>query len=66
MIKIKYQDPKNLEQFIVEELDENIEIDKYCENLHKEKLCNTADCNGENCKIWMEVNGEFVLIGVFD
>lgn len=68
IIKIKYQDPNNLNEFIIEELDDNIiNVPEYCGNLHKTKLCDDKEkCNGENCKIWIETNGEFILAGVQD
>lgn len=68
IVKIKYQNPDNLSEFIVEELDDAlINVPEYCNTLHKTKLCNdTEKCNGENCKIWIEANGEFVLAGVED
>lgn len=68
IVKIKYQDPQNLQNFIVVEVDdEQVNIPQYCENLHKTVLCNnSANCNGENCKIWIESHGQFVLAGVPD
>jgi hypothetical protein len=67
IIKIKYKNPDNLDEFIIEELDDSIiNVPQYCENLHKEKLCGENECDGENCKIWMEFNGEFILTGVYD
>ena len=67
-MRIKYQNPQNLNDFIIEELDtEVVNIPQYCTNLHKIILCdNEESCNGENCKIWVEINGEFVLAGVED
>ena len=65
--KIKYKNPENLNEFIIEELDDEvINVPSYCETLHKTKLCKDTECDGENCKIWIEINGEFVLAGVFD
>lgn len=65
IVRIKYQNPQNLTEFIIEELDDAIiNIPLYCTNLHKTVLCDTGSCNGENCKIWVEVNGEFILAGV--
>jgi len=68
IVKIKYQNPDNVSEYIIEELDDaQINVPEYCENLHKTKLCGgTNVCDGENCKIWIEVNGEFVLAGVID
>ena len=67
LVRIKYQDPNNLEEFIIKSLDSSeVNIPEYCINLHKTALCNTSECDGENCKSWVEVNGEFVLAGVQD
>lgn len=67
IVKIKYKNPDNLDEFIVEELnDEVVNIPNYCESLHKNKLCKDIECDGSNCIIWMEVNGEFIISGVFD
>lgn len=65
MIRIKYVDP-NSKLEIVETLDDSIiNVSEYSINLHKNYLCKN-ECNGENCKIWQEVNGNFMLIGVQD
>lgn len=67
IIKIKYKNPSNLNEFIIEELDDSIiNVPQYCENLHKQKLCDTNECNGQNCEIWIEINGEFILSGIND
>ena len=67
IVKIKYEDPNQEGEYIIEELeDTQINIPEYCANLHKNHLCNTSDCNGEHCKIWMEQDGEFILTGVED
>lgn len=68
IVKIKYKNPENSNEYIIEELDDRlINIPNYCENLHKTKLCgDTNVCNGENCKIWFEVNGIFIIAGVKD
>lgn len=60
--------PQDTNDFIIEEMDDDeINVVEYCINLHKTVLCNDSEsCNGENCKIWIEVNGEFVLAGVID
>lgn len=66
IIRIRYQDPQNLGEFIIEELDDSVvNVPQYCTNLHKTVLCaDEESCNGENCKIWIEMNGNFVLAGV--
>jgi len=65
--KIKYENPSVVGDFIVEELeDTQINVPEYCINLHKNVLCNSHDCNGEHCKIWVEINGEYILAGVID
>lgn len=67
IIKIKYKNPLNYDEYIIEEVDDSlINIPTYCENLHKEKLCKDISCNGENCKIWIGVGEDFVLAGVYD
>jgi hypothetical protein len=68
IIKIRYQNPQNLSEFIIEELDDSqINVVDYCINLHKTVLCSDSQsCDGENCKIWIELNGEFILTGVID
>ncbi len=67
IVRIKYQDPSNLETFITESLDiSQVNVPEYCINLHKTILCDTEECDWENCKIWVEVNGEFVLAGIPD
>jgi hypothetical protein len=67
IIKIKYEDPNQHGEFLIEEIDDTLtNVPEYCINLHKTKLCNTRECDGEHCKIWMEINGEFMLIGVMD
>jgi hypothetical protein len=67
IIRIKYQDPSNPKTFITESLDSSqINVPEYCTNLHKTVLCDIEECDGENCKIWVEVNGEFVLAGIPD
>lgn len=67
IIQIKYKNPNNSEEFIIEEMDDTIiNIPTYCENLHKEKLCKNIICDGENCKIWIGINNNFVLAGVID
>lgn len=67
IIRIKYKNPNNLEEYIIESLDDSIvNVPKYCENLHSNVLCGNGHvCNGENCKIWIETKGEFVLAGVY-
>lgn len=67
MVKIKYENPNQHGEYIIEELDESkVNIPDYCSNLHKQHLCNTSDCDGEHCKIWIEQDGEFILAGVMD
>lgn len=67
IVRIKYQDPNNSETFITESLDDSqINVPEYCINLHSNILCGEGrECNGHNCKIWVEVNGEFILAGVY-
>ena len=66
-IRIKYKDPNDSSNYIIEELDDAlVYLPNYTANLHKTKLCNTSDCDGHNCKIWIEQNGEFVLAGIED
>ena len=65
MITIKYVDP-NSNQEIEKILDESkINVDDYVKGLHKNYLCKNI-CNGENCKIWLKRNDEYILIGVED
>jgi hypothetical protein len=65
--RIKYEDPANHGSYIIEELDDSVvDVPEYCSNLHRNHLCNTTECDGEHCKIWVEVDGEFFLAGVAD
>jgi len=66
IVRIRYKNPQNLSEFVIEELDDTvINVPQYCTNLHKTVLCiDEESCNGENCKIWVEMNGNFVLAGV--
>jgi len=68
IVKIKYKNPDNLNEYIIEELDDElINVPTYCENLHKQKLCKDISCDWENCKIWIAINNnEFVLAGIYD
>ncbi len=61
-MKIKYKNPDNLGEFIIEDLDvSNIDLLNYCQELKKTlELKNTK----ENTEIWIELNSEFILIGV--
>lgn len=65
MIRIKYIDPISKIEILETIDDTTIDLIEYTANLHKNYLCKD-ECNGENCKIWVEVNGEFVLAGVTD
>lgn len=66
MIRIKYQNPENTNKFVTQTLDDTVlDIAAYCENIHKNLLCKDV-CTGDNCRIWIEVNGEFILVGVSD
>ena len=65
--RIKYENPNQHGEYIIEDLDDTqINVPEYCSNLHKNYLCDTNDCNGEHCKIWVELDGEFVLAGIND
>lgn len=65
--RIKYENPNQHGEYIIEDLDDTqINVPEYCSNLHKNHLCDTNDCNGEHCKIWVELDGEFVLAGIDD
>lgn len=65
MITIKYIDPISKNE-IIEDLDEYItDISEYTADIHKNILCKDV-CNGENCKIWIKINNEFVLAGIQD
>ena len=68
IVKIRYKNPQNLSEFVIEELDDSvINVPQYCTNLYKTVLCRDEEsCNEENCKIWVEVNGDFVLSGVHE
>jgi hypothetical protein len=66
IVRIRYKNPQNLGEFVIEELNDSVvNVPQYCTNLHKTVLCiDEESCNGENCKIWVEMNGNFVLAGV--
>ncbi len=67
IIRIKYENPQNLGEFIIESLDSSqVSVPQYCESLHKTKLCTGSSCTGEHCKIWVEIDDEFILAGVID
>lgn len=68
MVKIRYQDPNNSSNFIYEELDpKKIDCDAYIRDLHYNKLCDsTNNCSGEDCKIWIEIEGAYILAGIVD
>ena len=65
IIKYKYLDPVT-HQEVISEVDESQvgNISEYLNNFHETVLCDTEDCNGEDCKIWIEVNGEWFLAGI--
>jgi len=64
-IRIKYENPKQHGEFIIEELDDSVvNVPQYCIDLHKTQLCEDGECTGMHCKIWVEINGEFLLSGV--
>ena len=67
IIRIKYKNPDNLSEDIIESINTTtVNFPKYCEDLHSNILCgNGRACNGENCKIWIEVDEKFVLAGVY-
>jgi hypothetical protein len=61
-MKIQYKNPDNLDEFIIEELDtSNLDLLNYCKELKKALELQTDEANTE---IWLELNGEFILIGV--
>lgn len=68
MIKIKYQNPENPETFLYSQIDDtSVNVDEYLKNLHRTQLCDDKNsCSGENCKIWMDIEGEYVLVGIDD
>ena len=67
IVRIKYENPSQHGEYIIEELDDaQVNVPEYCSNLHKSHLCNPTECDGEHCKIWVEVDGEFFLAGVED
>jgi hypothetical protein len=62
---IKFIDPISKNE-IIEDLDDTtIDIAEYTANIHKTLLCKDI-CNGENCKIWIKINEEFILAGIQD
>lgn len=67
IIRIKYKNPDNLSEDIIESINTTtVNFSKYCEDLHSNILCGNGQvCNGENCKIWIEVDGKFVLAGIY-
>lgn len=66
-MKFKYQNPENPEELLYKEISDDEDCNEYLINLHKTKLCDDQNnCNGENCKIWIEVDGEYVLAGIQD
>lgn len=66
MIRIKYKNPENINTYITETIDEEqVNLAEHCEHVHKNLLCKDI-CTGENCKIWIEINDEFILAGVTD
>ena len=65
IVRIKYENPNQHGEYIIEELDDTlVNVPQYCINLHKTHLCEEGECTGLHCKIWMEMNGEFILTGV--
>lgn len=64
MIRIKYVDP-NTKLEVIEDLDTTINIPQYIENLHKNFLCKDI-CTGENCRVWMFRNEDWILMGISD
>lgn len=68
-MKIRYQNPNDINSFLYEELDSNIpNKDEYIRKLHRNELCDhQTSCNGENCKIYVDIgSGNYVLAGVED
>jgi hypothetical protein len=62
-MKIKYKNPDNLDEFIVEDVDiSDINLQEYCIDL--QKSIELKNKNYDDTKIWIEVNEEFVLAGI--
>lgn len=68
MIKIKYQNPEDPEKFLYSNIDDSkVNVDEHLKTLHRTQLCDDKNtCSGENCKIWMEIDDEYVLVGIDD
>jgi hypothetical protein len=67
IVRIKYENPSQHGEYVIEELDDTIvNVPEYCTNLHKNHLCIPNQCDGVHCKIWVEINGVFMLAGIMD
>lgn len=65
IVTYKYIDPTTNNE-VINTVDESQvgDITTYLNNLHETVLCDTDECNGEDCKIWIQVDGEWFLAGI--
>lgn len=69
IVRIKYKDLANPGNYIIEELDDQVvNIPEYTRNVHINKLCggDKSSCVEEDCIIWLEQDGFFMVVGVED
>lgn len=60
--KVRYYNQSPL-YLVEEEFDDEVTDAKtYCDNIHLTKLCGDINCKHENCKIWIQHNGDMCYV----
>jgi len=60
--KVRYYNSNPLQHVEEQFDDEMVDAKTYCENIHLTKLCGDINCSHENCKIWIEHNGDMCYV----